>query len=189
MENTIHKGIIVNMKNSYTAMVWIPTAGCSVPIGGKWRALFENTASALSDINLQNAQDTAKECIIATPLTSGAWFKALPGIGASVFNNRYKDGDKIYDYRLATDYVPPFENPIRNLQYQSDTPAMSMCPFSPTLNISSGTPVPSGGNLPSGTYPKLEIGQHVLVVFPESDVRGIIIASIPSEQEWETMLG
>lgn len=66
---------------------------------------------------------------------------------------------------------------------------MTMCPFSPTLNISSGTPVPSGGNLPSGTYPKLEIGQHVLVLFPESDVRGIIIASIPSESEWETMLG
>lgn len=189
MKNTIHKGIIVNMKNSYTAMVWIPTAGCAVPLGGRWRALFENTASALSDVNLHNAQDTAKECIIATPLSSGAWFKALPALGASVFNNRYRDGDKIYDYRLATDYVPPFENPIRNLQYKSDTPAMTMCPFSPTLNLSSGTPIPSGCNLPPGTYPQLEIGQHVLVIFPESDVRGIIIASIPSESEWETMLG
>lgn len=189
MKNTIHKGIIVNMKNSYTAMVWLPTAGSAVPVGGRWQALFENVASALFGKNLRKAQDTAKECIIATPLTSGAWFKALPGLGASVFNNRYKEGDKIYDYRLATDYVPPFENPIKNLQYQSDTPAMTMCPCAPTLNVSSGTPVPSGGNLPSGTFPRLEVGQHVLVVFPESDVRGIIIASLPSEQEMETMLG
>lgn len=189
MKNTIHKGIIVDMKNNYTAMVWLPTAGGSVPIGGRWQALFENTGSSLHGTNLLNAQATAKECIIATPLSSGAWFKAQPGLGASVFNNRYKLGDKIYDYRLATDYIPPFENPIKNLQYQSDTPAMSMCPFSPTLNVSSGTPVPLGGNLPSGTYPRLEIGQHVLVVFPESDVRGIIIASIPSNQEWETLFG
>lgn len=64
-----------------------------------------------------------------------------------------------------------------------------MCPCSPTLNITSGTPIPSGGNLPSGTFPRLEVGQHVLVVFPESDVRGIIIASIPSEEEMKTMLG
>jgi hypothetical protein len=115
MKNTIHKGIIVNMKNSYTAMVWLPTAGSAVPVGGRWQALFENVASALFGKNLTKAKDTAKECIIATPLSSGAWFKALPGLGASVFNNRYKEGDKIYDYRLATDYVPPFENPIKNL--------------------------------------------------------------------------
>ena len=189
MKNTIHKGIVVDMINSYTAKVWIPALASSVPTGGGWRGIFENVASALFGIELSKAQDTAKECVVATPLTSGAWFKALPGLGASVFNNRYRDGDKIYDYRIATDYVPPFENSIRTLQYQSNTPALSMCPFSPTLNITSGTPVPTGGNLPSGTYPKLEIGQHVLVVFPEADVRGIIIASLPSESEWEVFYG
>ena len=115
MKNTIHKGIIVNMKNNYTAMVWIPSAGCAVPIGGKWQSLFENTGSSLFGENLSKAQDSAKECIIATTLSSGSWFKSLTGLGASVFNNRYKDGDKIYDYRIANDYIPPFENPIKNL--------------------------------------------------------------------------
>lgn len=189
MNNSVHIGMILTMLNPYTAKVWFPTFGGAVPIGGKWRAKYKNTCSDLDGSALENAEGSTKECFIATKLASGAWFKSLPHLGASVFNNHYKPGDKVYDYNIATDFVPSHSQAIRNLQYKADNPAQTMCPFSPLLNLSTGTPVPSHGNLPPGTYPQLEENQWVLVIFPDVNVRGIIIASVPSEEELKTMLG
>lgn len=189
MENTIHKGIVMNKVNSYTYDVWMPTAGGAIPLSGSWQYLYKNTGSALSGDALVGAEKTSKQCMLAVPLHSGAWFKALPDKNASVFNNRYKEGDPVYDYMLATDYVPPFSNPIPPITMQSDTPAISMSPFAPTLNISGGMNVPTTANIPPGTFVELEKGQHVLVVFPEGSRYGIIIASLPSKEETEAMLG
>ena len=132
---------------------------------------------------------TSKVCVLSAPLVSGAWFKAVPDVGASVFNNRYKKGDPIYDYTLATDYIPPFSNPIAPITMSSDTPALTMSPCAPTFNVAGGMHVPATGNIPPGTFVELEKGQHVLVVFPEGSKYGIIIASLPTEEELKAMLG
>lgn len=189
MENSIHKGIVLNKVSSFLYDVWLPTAGGSIPTSGSWQQLYANTGSALDGTALKDAEITSRQCILSSPLTSGAWFKSIPSLGASVFNNRYKQGDPIYDYRLATDYIPPFANPIPPITMSSDTPAITMSPCAPTLNISGGMRVPSTGNIPPGTFVELEKGQHVLVVFPESSRYGIILASIPSKEEMIAMIG
>lgn len=189
MQNTIHKGIVMTKINSYTYDVWMPTAGGAIPLSGSWQWLHKNTGSALSGDALSGAEKTSKQCMLAQPLHSGAWFKDVPGQNASVFNNRYREGDPIFDYMLATDYVPPYSNPIPPITMQSDNPALTMSPFAPTLNISGGMNVPTTGNIPPGTFVELEKGQHVLVVFPEGSRYGIIIASLPSKEETEAMLG
>jgi hypothetical protein len=189
MENTIHKGIVMDRINSYTYNVWMPTAGGAIPLAGVWQWLYKNTGSALFGDALEQAEDTAKPCMLATPLHSGAWFKALPEKNAAVFNNRYREGDPIHDYMLATDYVPPKSNDIPPITMNSDNPAITMSPFAPTLNVAGGMAVPTPGNIPPGTFVELEKGQHVLVVFPEGSRYGIIIASLPSKEEMEVMLG
>jgi hypothetical protein len=90
---------------------------------------------------------------------------------------------------LATDYVPPKSNDIPPITMNSDNPAITMSPFAPTLNVAGGMAVPTPGNIPPGTFVELEKGQHVLVVFPEGSRYGIIIASLPSKEEMEVMLG
>lgn len=189
MENSIHKGIVMNKISSFLYDVWLPTAGGAIPTTGAWQQLYKNTGSALDGKALIDAENTSRKCILSAPITSGAWFKSVPSLGASVFNNRYKTGDPIYDYMLATDYIPPFSNPIQPITMASDTPALSMSPCAPTLNISGGMPVPATSNIPPGTFVELEKGQHVLVVFPDGSRYGIILASIPSKEEMIAMLG
>lgn len=189
MENTFHKGIVMEKVDCNVYNVWIPTDNCTVPIVGSWQQLYANTGSALDGETLYNAEMSAKPCIVSSELTSGAWFKAKPELGASVFNNRYRDGDPVYDYRLVTKYIPPFSNPIPPITMSSDMPALTLSACAPTLNIIGGMPVPTTNNIPPGTYVELEKGQHVLVVFPISSSYGIIIASLPSKEEFLTMIG
>ena len=186
----IHKGLVVAFgQHPGLVKVWIPTANSIAPLGNS-EYLHQNTGSALTGSALADAIATSYTCRVATPLTAGAWFKEVPEKNASVFNHWYKDGDQIYDYRLALDYIPKHSNGLpRTLCYNSDTPSQSLCVVNPTLNQSGGTPIPNVGNLPPGNYPKLEVNQWVLVAFINSSLYPIVIASLPSQEAWTTMLG
>ena len=186
----IHKGLVVQTgEGPGIVKVWIPTAKSIAPLGNS-EYLHQNTGSALAGVSLSDAIATAYTCRVATPLSAGAWFKEVPQKGASVFNHWYKDGDAIHDYRIATDYMPKHTNGLpRTLCYKSDTPSQSLCVVNPTLNQSGGTPLPNLGQIPPGNYPRLEVNQWVLVAFINSSIYPIVIASLPSEEAWSTMLG
>lgn len=189
-ESPIHKGLVVQLgQHPGLVKVWIPTANSIAPFGQS-EYVHQNTGSALANVALSDAIATAYTCRVATPLTSGSWFKEVASRGASVFNHWFKDGDDIHDYRIACDYLPKHSNGLpRTLSYNSDTPAQSLCVVNPTLNQSGGTPLPNLGQMPPGNYPRLEVNQWVLVAFINSSIYPVVIASLPSEEAWSVILG
>lgn len=187
MENTIHKGKITEKIAPHIYNVWLPSGGGLTPYG-EWQQVGENTGGQLYGAAWAEAVATAKPCIVASELSSGSWFTYLPSLDASVFNNKYKDGDPVYDYRIVTKYKPPIASPYNTITMESDFGAIGYSPCAPTLNLVGGHPIPLVQNVPTGTFLELKPGQDVLVVFPQSSAYGIIIASIPSAEEYRTMI-
>lgn len=187
MENTIHKGKVAGKISPNVYNVWIPTAGCPAPFG-EWQQVGKNTGGQLYGAAWAEATATAKPCILASELTSGSWFKYLPSLDASVFNNHYKDGDPVYDYRVVTKYKPPIASPQSSIPMESDFGAVTLSACAPTLNLVGGHPLPQIQNVAPGTFVELEEQQDVLVIFPQSSAYGIIIASIPSAEAYRTMI-
>lgn len=169
--------------------VWLPMKDLVSPIGA-WEYVGENVGGVLHGAEWEKAKNRAKStpCIMSSELTSGSWFKYLPTLDASVFNNRYKDGDPVYDYRIVTQYKPPFLSPKLQISMSSDFGAGDLSPCAPTLNVVGGHPVPAIQNIAPGKFIELKEAQKVLVVYPEASSYGIIVASIPSDRAYKTMI-
>jgi phosphomannomutase len=135
---------------------------------------------------LENAIATSYNCRIATPLGSGAWMTADEGRGASVFGDPKKN--QAYDYRIHQSVKAKNDRGTTRIFLSTNNPAQTYNPCNPSLGEVGGIPIESIGNMPPGNYPNIEPNQWVLVAFINSSFYPIVIASLPSEEEWEAVL-
>lgn len=184
-ESPIHKGLIVGHDLSNSVYVWIPTANCAVPNGFS-QYLYENTGGQLFGDNLGQVIDSAYKCILASPLTSGSWFQSDETLGVSVFDNYYRPGDKIYDYRIFPNYQGHRGSSLnQSYTLKTDVPAASGCILNQTLSLPFGNKTNKLGTIPVGQFPKLQKNQWVLVAFVNSSINPVVFATLHSEAEWD----
>lgn len=187
--SNIHRGVVLQVIKPSEILVWIPTKNGSLSIG-KFDYLGANTGGVMYGKNLSNSLGTAVKCKICTPLVSGAWFQYSSVHEASAFTNKSNlEQEDFIDLRLNPNWSQRRNNGMSNLQYKSDTPAVTLSACSPTLNVSGGTPIPNIGNMPPGHFPLLDVGQHVLVAYITSSNIPIIIGTLPTDKEFEATLG
>lgn len=184
-DSPIHKGLVLRKLAPGFVKVWIPTANSTVP-QGQWNYMYKNTGSALDGKDLQDAIATSYNCRVATPLASGSWMSALVSQGVSLFGTQGKD--KPYDYRIHGSIKSKNERGVTRIQHATDNPAQHYCAVNYTLGEVGGMPIESIGNMPPGDYPDVQPNQWVLVAFVNSSYHPIVIASLPSEEEWEAVL-
>lgn len=171
------------------AKVWIPTAN-GIVHPGRYEYTGENTGSSLKGIAFSDALQSAIKCRIMTPLTSGAWWTALPVHGLSVLGNPDKiDTDNIIDYRRTPTASCSKITPQVNIMSKSNNPSLNLSPVNPILGQTGGIPIPSTTNVPPGVYPRLKVGQNVLVGFISSSTTPIILGTLPTDKEWKAVLG
>ena len=186
MISPIHKGLIVDTTSCLPgyAYVWIPTGNCIVPDGFS-EYLHENTGGQLYGKALTEAIASAYLCKIASPLTSGSWFRESTIENASIFDDF---SDDVYDYRIHTDYQSHRNNGIAgSYTLPTDNPLSSGAVAVPTLSVTGGNTTHQAGTLPKGQFPILKSNQWVLVAFINSNTNPIIFASVHSDEAWETV--
>lgn len=181
----IHKGLVVDKVAPGLVKVWIPTANCTVP-QGQFKFMHSNTGSALADNELQAALDSAYTCRVATPLTEGSWMKSMAGWGASLFGD--DDRDSLYDYRIHGSIKSKNKRGATRIAPKTDNPAKNYVACNYTLGEIGGITLQSIGCMPPGVYPDIEPNQWVLVAFVNSSHYPLVICSLPSDEEWETVL-
>lgn len=185
MTSPIHKGLIVNTecKAGY-AYVWIPTGKSIVPEGFS-EYLHKNTGGQLYGNSLNQAKGSSYLCKIASPLTSGSWFRESKSEIASIFDDY---SDIAYDYRIMTNYQTHGNcGNQKSYTLPTDNPFVSGAVSVGTLSVTGGNSTHTVGTLPKGSFPVLKTNQWVLVAFIESNTNPIIFASLHSDEEWKTI--
>lgn len=185
MESVIHKGLIVNnITDPGFVYVWIPTGKSVVPDGFS-EYLYENTGGNLFGNSLTQAIDSAYKCKIASPLTAGAWFRASASKGGSIFDDY---GDAVYPLTLMGNYQTTGCNGTpETYVMNTDCPAATGAVSVNTLSLAGGITTHRPGTLPKGEFPMLEPNQWVLVAFIHSSSNPVVIASLHSNEAWNTI--
>lgn len=186
-ESPIHKGLIVGIDTPPFVYVWIPTANSIVPNGFS-QYLYDNTGGQLFGQNLGAAVDTAYKCTVASPLSSGSWFQTNETLGVSVFDNYYRQGDTIYDYRIFPDYMGHRGTSLpQSYTLKTDVPSATGCVCNQSLSLQYGNPTGKFGTIPIGQFPKLQKNQWVLVAFINSSINPVVFASLHSPESWNVL--
>lgn len=184
-ESVIHKGLILDtlVKPGY-ARVWIPTGKSTVPDGFS-EYMYRNTGGTLYGNMLDSAHGSSYLCKIASPLTAGAWFRALETKAVSVFDDF---SDTAVPLPLMANYQGTGNNGVpETYNFKSDNPAATGSVSCPTLSVAGGNSTHKLGNIPKGEFPVLKPNQWVLIAFIHSSSNPVIIASLHSDEAWSVI--
>lgn len=180
----LHIGMVIqeDAEPGY-AKVWIPTGNSYVPQGFS-EYKYENTGGQLYGENLSLAEGSAYRCKIASPLTSGAWWKSNPTMAASVFDD-YSD-DPIA-YPLFPNAQTTKSTAIHGYRLPTDNPRISGAVSTTTLSVAGGNGTHSVGTLPKGQFMKVRENQWVVVGFLHVGSNPIILHSLHSDEAWRAV--
>lgn len=185
MESCIHKGLVIKTDtDAGYVYVWVPTGKSAVPDGFS-EYLYENTGGMLFGAAYADAVDSAYKCKIASPLTAGAWFRANHAQAGSVFDDY---NDTVYPLTIMGNYQTRGNNGTpESYVMNTDVPTASGAVSVNTLSVAGGISTHRPGTLPKGQFPYLEANQWVLIAFIHSSSNPVVIASLHSNEAWNTI--
>lgn len=186
MSGVIHLGMVIDEHTEPGfALVWIPTANSVVPPGFS-EYKYKNTGGQLFGSNLTAALESSYYCRVASPLTSGTWWRSLPEKGASVFDD-YSDNPRAYP--IEPNAQTRHTSGINGYTFESDFGALKGVVATSTLSLAGGNPTHNIGTQEKGIFTKLKENQWVLVAFLDEGMNPVVINSVHSREAWEMVQG
>lgn len=186
MKSSLHIGMVIqeHVEPGFV-LVWLPTANSVVPPGFS-EYKYKNTGGQLYGENLTKALESSYLCRVASPLTSGTWWRALNEKGASVFDD-YSDNPRAYP-------IEPYAQTshtsgINGYTFDSDFGALRGVVATSTLSLAGGNPTHNIGTQEKGIFSRLRENQWVLVAFLDEGMNPIVINSVHSPEAWKVVQG